>query len=407
MNAASTGKAEGRLIILVLAAISAMGSMATHMVVPALPGLAADLRVSPGTAQQVISFYLFGLAGGQLLAGPAVDTLGRRPVLLAGILLFTVAAILASFSQGPASLLGARLFQALGAAAGLVTSRVMVGDLFDKAEAARRQASLMGIVLLSPALAPVLGGLIAGQYGWRPVFWLLAAAGLAVLAISALRVPETLRKGARANASTGMLHRYRHLLCHMRFLRVTVAVGASSAALYMFLTVAPFLLIEGWGLTEEQAGLCFLLVAGGGILGTLLVGRIERHTPPLPVGLAISAAGAFTALALALLPAAWTGWPALIAPMSFMTVGAGISAPSGFAAIVHAEEGMAGTAVSLAGAIQMGSSGLGAFIISHVGHPTQLSLTMGVALAATIALFAGGGSIRPARDDNSRDGDRR
>src|SRR5690606_8870841 len=165
-------------------------------------------------------------------------------------------------------LLAARVFQAMGASAGLVTSRVIVGDLFDRAEAGRRQATLMSVVLLSPAIAPLLGGLIAGMAGWRPIMGLLAGIGAMVLLASARFMPESRpRSGARAPGS--LLQSYAALVRNRRFLRAAAAIAAASSALYMFLAIAPFLLIDRWGLSSEQAGFCFLAPAVAGICGTL------------------------------------------------------------------------------------------------------------------------------------------
>src|SRR5690606_33377781 len=141
--------------------------MAIHMIVPALPLVAMDLGVTARAAQNVISFYLFGLGFGQLLAGPAADSFGRRPVLLVGLALYAAGATLGALAVGAESLIAARVFQGLGASAGLVTSRAIVGDLFGASEAGKHQATLMGVVLISPAVAPVVGGLIADLTGWR------------------------------------------------------------------------------------------------------------------------------------------------------------------------------------------------------------------------------------------------
>ncbi|RZJ95994.1 MAG: MFS transporter, partial [Novosphingobium sp.] len=121
-----TTASKGLATILALAAISAMGSMAIHMLVPALPALAHELDLRPEQAQLAISVYLAGLGGGQLLAGPLVDRVGRRPVLLAGLALYIAGALASALAPGLPLLLAARLVQAVGGAAGVVTARVMV-----------------------------------------------------------------------------------------------------------------------------------------------------------------------------------------------------------------------------------------------------------------------------------------
>lgn len=375
---------RGRLIIVMLAGISALGSMAVHMVVPALPLIADDLTVDAHTAQQVVSFYLFGLAAGQLLAGPFVDRIGRRPVLLAGLSLYALAAMLATASVGPHSLLAARVLQAAGASAGLVTSRVMVGDIFDREEAGRRQATLMGVVLLSPAIAPVIGGFIAGSAGWRPILGLQATIGLVAVLASMRYLPESRAKGAGGPAHR-LLPGYLKLFRNARFVRTGIAFSGASCALYMFLGIAPFLLIRRWGLDSEQAGFCFLAVACAGIVGTTAVGWIERRYDALLVGLRLGLAGSSTALALALIGV--EHWAALILPMLLLTAGAGISGPAGIAIIIHAEEGLSGTAASLSGALQMALAGGSSTLLGLVGAPAPILLGCGMLTAYVVALL--------------------
>ncbi|WOF42268.1 Bcr/CflA family efflux MFS transporter [Sphingopyxis indica] len=358
-----------RSTIVALAGISAMGSMATHMIVPALPRISDDLGIGIGTAQNVIAVYLIGLAVGQLIAGPIVDRVGRRPVLLAGLVLFVVAGFACTFAPGAALLLTARFAQGVGAAAGIVTSRVMTGDLFDKAEGGRRQANLMSVVMLSPAIAPVVGGMLADTAGWRPIFALVAAAGAAALVVVWLTVAESMPATMHRHRATHLFHRHARLVRNPRFLRTVAAIAGGSTALYMFLSVAPFLLIDNWGLSERQAGFCLLAVASGGILGTLLVGWIERRSDALRAGLSCSVLGAGLAVALALYAQGGGSWAMLIGPMILVALGAGIAGPSGIAAIIHIEEGVAGTAVSLSGSIQMAASSAGAIALGHVAHP--------------------------------------
>ena len=374
----------GRQVIFVLGAISALGSMAIHIMVPALPMIAGDLQITPHGAQKVISIYLFGLAGGQLLAGPLIDRIGRKPVLMAGLLLYALAAVGAALARSIDLLVAARALQAVGGATGVVTARVLVGDLFDKAEGGRRQASLMGIVLLSPAIAPVIGGFVSAHFGWRPVLALQAAIALPTLLAAFRLLPDGAPRSS-AGARPKFFQSYGKLVRNARFLRATCAFAGSSCALYMFLGVAPFLLIERWGLTSDEAGLCFLLVAGAAILGTFAVGWIEQRMDALRVGLSFGLTGACLALVLAL--AGIEHWTTLIGPVLLMTIGAGITGPSGIAIVVHSEPGLSGTATSLSGAMQMALAGTAAVTIGWVGQPDPVLLGIGM-VACTLTAFA-------------------
>ncbi|MEL0212240.1 MAG: MFS transporter, partial [Novosphingobium sp.] len=249
-----------RATILTLAAIAAMGSMAIHMLVPALPLIATDFAIGEAKAQQVVSVYLAGLAGGQLLAGPLIDRIGRRPVMLAGLALFIFGGLVAGIAPDPQALLLARLVQAAGGACGVVTARVMVGDVFGPARAAGVQATLMTIVLISPAIAPVIGGTVADLAGWRAVFAMLALAGVAALLAAWRRQPETGPRETRPGGR-GLAASYAKLARNRQFVLTVATLGTASSGLYMFLGAAPFLLVHRFGLTSGEAGLALLWVA--------------------------------------------------------------------------------------------------------------------------------------------------
>ncbi len=372
---------SGNAVILALAAIAALGSMAIHMLVPALPQLARDLQVEPGAAQLAISVYLAGLGLGQLLAGPAVDRIGRRPVLLAGITAYVLGAIGSALAPSLPWLLAARLVQALGGAAGVVTARVMVGDLFGREEQARRQATLMMVVLISPSAAPVIGGLLADLGSWRLIPAVLGLSALAALAIALPMLPPA-RAGAVAPARA-FLPDLARLLRNRQFLAVTMTLAGGSSALYLFLSSAAFLLHD-FGLSESEAGPFFLVVAATSIAGTRLVAPLGRRTDAVLAGVGLILAGAVIELALAL--GGVTGPIALVAPMMLVGLGAGIVGPSAISILLYVEEGLAGTATSIAGAAQMLVSGAATVAFAQFAPVSPLRLALALIIAASAAL---------------------
>ena len=373
-----------RGLVLTLALVLALGSAAIHMIVPSLPALARDLAVAPRVAQQAVSIYLFGLAAGQLLAGPLVDRIGRRPVLIAGVLLYGAGAALASAAHSILWLGCGRAVQAIGGGASIVGARVIVGDLFGPTEAGRGQAQLMAVVLLSPAVAPLVGGLVSDEFGWRAVLALQALFAIAALTVVWLRIPETLPfLDTRRRQLSG---NYLRLLSNGFFLRTAVAIATCSSALYMFLTVAPFLLIDQWGGTPRQAGVYFLLTGLTAMLGAFSVGRIERRHDAFRVGLNVSLGGAALAMGLAI-NTSGVG-PALIFPAMIVTFGVGVSGPAGIARVLHAEKGLAGTAASVSGALQMVTGGMTATALGLVVAPSFMALAAAMTLTLGVARVA-------------------
>jgi len=384
----------GQGTILILAAIAAMGSMAIHMLVPALPVMAAEFAIGSARTQWTISIYLWGLAGGQLLAGPLADRYGRRPVMLAGLAAYTLAALLGAAAHALPMLVAARMMQALGGAGGVVAARVMVGDLFPRGEAAGKQATLMAIVMISPALAPVAGGAVTEWIGWRAVLVLLGLCGAMALAAAWRGLPETARRRTVPPAGTNteaarppsLPRGYARLFTNRQFLLTTAALAGASSGLYMFLANSSFVLINRFGLSPAGAGACLLGIAVASIVGTRFVAPIERRGDALIAGTAFGAGGALIALVLALLGI--EGPVPFIAPMLCIGVGAGLAGPAAINNAIFAEEGLAATAASLAGAVQMLASGAGMMALGTFSPIDPLRLSMGLVLTTGLAFFS-------------------
>ncbi|NBC36048.1 MFS transporter [Novosphingobium sp. FSY-8] len=381
------GKAPGTGILIGLAVIAALGSMAIHMLVPALPAMAGQFAVSVGAAQLAVSIYMIALGGGQLVAGPAADRLGRRPVLIAGIALYVLGALICAAAPVLWVLLIGRAIQASGGAAGVVTSRVLVGDIFGKERAAERQATLMMVILISPALAPVLGGFLAQGPGWRSIPLVLAAGGVIAATVVLRRLPTGATPVGRVEQRS-LWQDARRVARNRQLALTALAMAGATSVLYMFLANAVFLLVRDMGLTERDTGLCLLAIAAVSIFGTRLVRPVQKRGCGLLAGTALVLAGAGIELAVEL--AGWHGPVALVAPMLLVGVGAGLAGPSAMAIIVFAEEGLAGTAASLAGAFQMLASALCTMALGFVSPMTPLRLALALVLAAAVSATAAG-----------------
>lgn len=359
--------------------------MAIHMVVPALPSLARDLGATADAAQLTVTLYLMGIGTGQLIAGPAADRLGRRPVMLAGLGAYILGSLGAALAPDTTLLLAARLVQALGGAAGLVAARAIVADLTERPEAAARLAALMTVLLVSPAVSPVIGGAVASLAGWRFVFVLLAALGLLSVFMSHRMIGET-RRPATPGEPLRLRETYGRLLRNGRFLRYAFANTCGSCALYFFLAASPFLLVRTFGLRPDQAGLCYFLIAASSIAGTLAVRVLEQRGVALHVGLGMVVVGA--ALMPVLASAGVPGVVALIGPMLIVGYGGGIAAPAGLAGAMHAEDGLAGTSASLAGALQMLVAGGVTSLVAQAGLASVGAIAAGVLVSGLAGFIA-------------------
>ncbi len=373
----------GRGTILLLAAVAALGSLATQLVVPALPAMARDLAAGPSDTQLVVSLFLIGLGAGQLLAGPLSDRFGRKPVLLAGLAIYCCGSALAAVAATMPLLLGARLVQALGGATGIVGARVLVRDLFPPAEASARQATLRAVVLISPAVAPVIGGMLVDLAGWRLLFAIMAVAGLGCTVLVLATLPGG-RAGAADGTGSSLGAGLRLLARNVRFQSASLTIAAGSAALYMYLSTAPFLLTRTFHLPAREVGLCLMAVATASIAGTFLVARLDRRGHALVVGSLLVATGGVALLLAAL--AGLHGLLAFLVPTMVLGLGAGVSGPAGFARITGSQAGLAGTAASIAGAFQMLGSALCSWGLSHFAPVDQSRLGAALAVVGLVAV---------------------
>ncbi|WP_416138698.1 MFS transporter [Halomonas sp. HK25] len=172
--------------VVTLAALTALGPLATDMYLPAMPAMAEALDTGPDRVQLTLSLYMAGFALAQLLCGPISDRFGRKPIMVGGFALFLAASLLCAFAPSIESLLAGRFLQALGGAAGPVLGRAAVRDIYGPLEAGRILSHLASIMALAPALAPVMGAGLLLVFGWEAIFLVLALYAAIALALLAL-----------------------------------------------------------------------------------------------------------------------------------------------------------------------------------------------------------------------------
>ncbi|HEY8014125.1 MAG TPA: MFS transporter, partial [Dongiaceae bacterium] len=166
---------------LVLGSLTAFGPLAIDTYLPSFPAISRDLGVEASSVEATVAVYFLGLALGQSFYGPVADRWGRKRPLYAGLLLFILASAGCALTQSIGALIALRFLQALGGSAQIVVARAVVRDYFDERDSARVLSLLMLVMGLAPILAPLLGGQLVGFFGWRSIFWTLAAFATACL----------------------------------------------------------------------------------------------------------------------------------------------------------------------------------------------------------------------------------
>ncbi len=362
-----TPRHRTRAPFLLLVAVTACGTLGMHIIIPALPATARALGMSIGTSQLTITLYLIGLAIGQLLYGPVSDRFGRRPVLLAGLSLFTVASIATALAPNPAILIGARILQSLGGCAGLVLGRAAVRDGATADKAAGQLALLTLVMVLVPSIAPAVGGYLTAYIHWRASYVLLALFGGVTLTACFLLMPETLTEPLAPRRS--MVTAYARLLRSSRFMGYAVGGACSTTAFYGFMSASPFIFEAQLHQPPQRVGLYYLLLMLGVAAGSLGANRIAGR---LPIRTALRIANGLCILGAALFALADVSdalsVATVVAPVSLFMVGAGMASPFALAGSVSVNPQAIGAASGMYGFVQMGY-GMLCTVVVETWHP--------------------------------------
>ncbi|MES2741213.1 MAG: multidrug effflux MFS transporter [Pseudomonadota bacterium] len=262
------------LLTLILAGLTMVGPLAIDTYLPSFPAIAHSFQASPLLIQQTLSAFLFCYAFMMLFYGTLSDSFGRRPVILVSLLLYIAASAGAALAPSYGWLLACRIVQGLAAGAGSVVGRAIVQDRFEGAAAQKILSQIMMVFGLAPAIAPVLGGWLQVSFGWRAIFWFLAAFG-AVMALAMQRLlPESLPPAQRQAFHLGAIaSNYWKVLCHRHFVLVSIAVGMAFGGFALYIGSAAYFVIDILHLPETAFAWLFIPLISGMVLGSAMSAR--------------------------------------------------------------------------------------------------------------------------------------
>jgi DHA1 family bicyclomycin/chloramphenicol resistance-like MFS transporter len=382
------------VLTLLLAALTGLTALSIDMSLPAMPQLQETFGAGVSAVQLTLSVFLAGFALGQVFCGPLSDRWGRRPVLLAGLALFTLAGLACAVSPSLSMLIAARFVQGMGASVGPVVARAIVRDRFESSKAAAVLSQMTQVMIVAPLLAPTLGGYMLVHLGWPSIFAALGASGALVSLICWRFLPETARPekvdddSERSGARGGL----RDVLKHRASLRHALTTCFAYAGMFAYVGSSPFVLMDGFGVAEENFGYFFALTATALLVSaTLNRALLKRHTPSLLIlrrgVFVVFAAGASLAVAAAL---GVGGLAGVLVPMMAYMFGQGLLMPNATAAAMAPHGESAGVISSLMGALQTAGGALAGYLVGAFYDHTPLSLAVTVAAFATMTLLASG-----------------
>ena len=366
-----------------LALLTFNGTLALHIFVPALPDAATNLRAGPGSMRLTISFYMLGLAIGQLVHGPMSDRFGRRSVLIVGLIIFTAASLAAALGTNVHVLIAIRLVQAFGGSAGLVLGRAIVRDAAVKSDATKRLALMSLMIVIGSGIAPLIGSTLVVALGWRAIFVALAAFGVTNLLLTWRLLAET--GGGGAHDRRSVLWTYRHLVGSRAFLGFAVGGGCATTSSYAFIAAAPFIFVDQLHRPETEVGLYLALNVVGLWLGSLAASRIAERIPTtrlLVQGNLLSLVGAAVLLMMA--SVGYLSVPSIMLPMMLFSFGIGIASPAALSAAMNVNPVVAGSASGLYGFVQMAVGAL-CTSLAGIGSNPLLSAALVLSTAAVLA----------------------
>jgi DHA1 family bicyclomycin/chloramphenicol resistance-like MFS transporter len=375
---------------IILGLLIAVGAFAIDMYIPGFAAIARDLHADAGTVQLSMTAYFVALAIGQVLYGPVSDAIGRKRPIFVGLALFAASSVWAAFAPSIGSLIAARFFQGLGAAATAVVPMAVISDEHRGPDAARLLSLAMLALSVSPILAPSAGGILVQFFSWRVIFGVLTLIGVLAAAMTARLLPETLPPARRvATGPAQILVSYSRLLRDRQFVVPMLIAGFAQCVLLLFISGSPFVFVTLHGVSPPRYGALFALHA------IALIGTSQFNAPMLRMlGTRTLLGGASLALATAactLCALVFAGvaalWPFIALTLTAFTCLGLLMAPA-FLTAMEPFAATAGAAAALGVALELTMSSAATFVLGMTADGTARPMTLLMALAACGAFAA-------------------
>jgi DHA1 family bicyclomycin/chloramphenicol resistance-like MFS transporter len=392
-------KQQRFVVILILGLLSAIGPFSIDMYLPGFPAIAKDLNTTVDYVSYSLASFFVGISLGQLICGPLLDRFGRKMPLIVGLVIYIIASIGCAISTSIEMLVVFRLFQALGGCVGSVAPRAIIRDIFPLNENAKIFSLMILILGVSPLLAPTVGSYTIALYGWPLVFVILTVVTVLILVAVIFWLPESKEPDPTFSLKPApIINSFYSVLRNPQFYTYAFTGAVASAGLFAYLSGSPFVFMNLYGVTEQQYGWIFALIASGLIISSQLNTQLLKKysSEQIMKTILLSQAG----LGIALFVGSYfdvLGLFGIIALIFLFLSCQGFSFPNSAALSMAPFSKEAGTASALMGAIQMGLGALAAALVGLLHATTALPMAGVMAsctLAGLIILFAGRSKIK-------------
>lgn len=371
-----------------------------NMFVPSLPGMAVEFGVDYAEMSMVVGAYLLVTAIMQLVFGPISDVVGRRPVMLGGMAVFTIGSLICALTSDITLFWIGRMLQA-ASAVGVALSRAVLRDQYEPREIAQKMSTVSMVMALGPLLGPALGGFIDEWLGWRGNFAFYTLMGLAVLVLTWRDLGETSK--TRGGSFADQFRAWPELFRSPRFWGYALCWSFSIATFHVFVSVAPLALSTAFGMTAGQLGICMGTMSVGFMLGSYISGQVAKRVDwPLTRLLIIGRLAAAIGIVVALVAyeIGLLSVPLLVASMVANGLGNGLTAPNAASGVMAVRPHLAGAASGLSSAMIQFAGALATFAVGLVLLPVIAMevLLVGMLSVAVIGLLAALWLVRLERE---------
>jgi DHA1 family bicyclomycin/chloramphenicol resistance-like MFS transporter len=382
----SLTKPGTRHLTVIAALLAMIGPFSIDAYLPSFPDIELEFGISRAMLSQSLAVYLLAFAISTLFWGPLADRYGRRLVILISMILYTLGSVGCALANSAETFMLLRVVQGLAASGGFIAGRAMIRDAHDAKAAHRAMSQVMMLFALAPALAPVLGGWLHDQFGWRSVFWFLSIFG-GLLILMGFLIKETLHNEQRRSINpvtvTGV---YFGAILHKRFPALILCLSLSFGGLFLYIAGAPTVIYDFLGLGSDAFGWLFIPIVAGLLLGASISARLAHRWPAqrtISAGLLVMMAA--TALNLSTVYLFPAGIVTLVGPLVLYVTGLAVMMPAITVMALDCLPSHRGTAASMQGFLQSVTNALVASIAVPLLSTRWLDFVSGQLLFLLVA----------------------